>query len=98
MKKIPPFLLLFLILFVSSVVIFNKKELVSKSEKRTLATWPEFSISNYTSGLYFANISLYINDHFPLRSNMVDIAQKIRYHLGFHFDKEERIIVITTPI
>lgn len=97
MKKLPPLLLLFSILFVSSVFIINKKELVSKSEKRTLATWPEFSINNYTSGLFFANISLYINDHFPLRSSMVDIAQKIRYHMGFHLDKEERIIVITTP-
>lgn len=97
MRKIQPLLLLFLLLFVSSVLIINKKELVSTSEKRTLATWPVFTVKNYTTGLYFESISQYVNDHFPLRSNMVDLAQKIRYHLGFHFDEEERIIVITTP-
>ena len=97
MKKLPPLFILFFLLTVSSVLIINKKELVSKSEKRTLATWPTFTIKNYTTGLYFANISQYINDHFPLRTNMVDFAQKIRYHMGFHFDQEERIVVITTP-
>ena len=90
-------ILLLLLIATSALLMFSQKQLVSESEKRTLAVWPTFSIDSYLQGTYFDSLSGYINDHFPMRSKMVDLAQLIRYNLGFHLPEEERVIVIAAP-
>ena len=40
---------------------------VSAKEKRTLETFPEFSLSAVTDGSYFSDISLWFSDTFPGR-------------------------------
>lgn len=97
MKKLPPLVLLFLLLITSAFLVVSQKETISESEKRTLAVWPSFSSDAYFTGSYFDSITGYINDHFPLRTGMVDLAQQIRYYLGFHLPEEERIIVVAAP-
>ncbi|MFM7727109.1 MAG: DHHW family protein [Flavobacteriales bacterium] len=97
MKKLPPLLLLTLLLITSVVLVVREKESISETEKRTLAIWPSWSVDAYFTGSYFDSISGYINDHFPLRNSFVDLAQKIRYNLGFHLPEEERIVVIAAP-
>jgi len=97
MKKFPPFLLLFLLLITAVLLVISEKATISESEKRTLSLWPSFSTEAYCSGSYFDSISGYVNDHFPLRTSMVDLAQQIRYYLGFHLPEEERIVVVAAP-
>ena len=97
MKKLPPILLLVLLIITSAFLVVSQKETISESEKRTLATWPVFTGDSYFNGTYFDSITGYINDHFPLRSKMVDLAQQIRYYLGFHLPEEERVVVIAAP-
>ena len=97
MKKLPPIILLVLLLVTSTFLVVSQKQTISESEKRTLATWPSFSSESYLNGMYFDSITSYINDHFPLRAGMVDLAQQIRYYLGFHLPEEERIIVVAPP-
>ena len=97
MKKLPPIILLVLLIITSAFLVVSQKETISESEKRTLATWPAFTGESYFNGAYFDSITGYINDHFPLRSKMVDLAQQIRYYLGFHLPEEERVVVIAAP-
>ncbi len=97
MKKLPPILLLILVIITSAFLVVSHKESISESEKRTLAAWPAFTGDSYFNGTYFGSITGYINDHFPLRSKMVDLAQQIRYYLGFHLPEEERVVFIAAP-
>ena len=78
----------------SVYVFLGPTEQVSESEKRTLASWPQFNTADYYNGKYFDDISVYVNDHFPLRLAMIDWANKIRYRLGVHPQSEERIIIV----
>jgi len=68
------------IVFISLFSIFGivlKDEEISKSERRKLATLPEFKLdSNYVS-----NIEKYFLDHFPLRETLRSIKAKFNYHV-----------------
>ncbi|MFM7106946.1 MAG: DHHW family protein, partial [Flavobacteriales bacterium] len=83
-----------MLISISAYVFIAPKEQISESEKRALATWPEFSLQGYINGNYFASISSYINDHFPLRLKMIELANQIRYNLGIHPQSQERIILV----
>ena len=79
---------------ITGIIISAPKKEISEIEKRELATWPEFSISDYMNGKYFASISLYVNDNFPLRLKLIELANHIRYNMGIHPRYEERIIIV----
>lgn len=94
MKSLSPFLALGFLVAGSLAFLFSTKKVISTSEQRTLATWPDLSWEGYHSGSYFKGISSYMNDHFPLRDEMVEWAQRIRFHMGFHLPEEERVVVL----
>jgi len=83
-----------IIITIAIILIVSDKKTTSENEKRVLATWPIFTIDGYKSGKYFHQISEYINDHFPLRDQLITMAQDIRYHLGVHPEFAERVIII----
>ena len=74
-------------LFVSE---YDRREEVSDSENRRLASWPALSEEMLLSGEYFKAIELYVADHFPWRDQMTDLAMMIRSNTGF--STGERIV------
>lgn len=93
-SRIYPITLLCAVIGTSIFLGISEKKDVSETEKRALTTWPEWTFESYKNGKYFHQISLYINDHFPMRDKLISIAQDIRYNLGIHPDFAERIIII----
>ena len=53
----------------------------SESEKRSLATFPEFSVKALVSGDYFDDITLWFSDTFPGREGWISLSQ---YTTTFH--------------
>ncbi len=54
----------------------------SYSEKRALASFPEFSVDALVSGTYFDDINIWFSDTFPGREGWVSFAQSIEDHYG----------------
>lgn len=54
--------------------IFLPKPTVSESEKRELATFPEFSLESLFSGIYMQELDLWFADTFPAREKFVELA------------------------
>ena len=55
---------------------------VTEKEKRTLETFPEFSLSAVTDGSYFSDISLWFSDTFPGRDGWIMAAQRLEALYG----------------
>ena len=62
---------------------------VSESEKRNLATFPEFTWDAYRSGKYTEDISYFFNDTVPFRDTFKSIGAGFRSLFGFTVDGAE---------
>lgn len=62
---------------------------VSESEKRNLATFPQFTWDAYWSGKYTENISYFFNDTVPFRDTFKSIGAGFRSLFGFTVDGAE---------
>ena len=96
-RKIKIVLLLIGLLSLTGLFLVFEKEEVSLSEKRTLAQLPEFTWENYLSGKLTKGINQYINDHFPFRAEAVRFTETLRFNLGFRFQDQEKIVVVSKP-
>lgn len=86
-KNIIVLILFSCILIVVLVVnIFSKDKDISVSERRRLASFPEFSVSNLFNGTFFSNFDKYAVDQFVMRDTIrenkvrLDLAIKNNYH------------------
>ena len=79
-----PGLPFFLALGILTVIawILPLRPTVSAKEKRTLETFPEFSLSAVTDGSYFSDISLWFSDTFPGRDGWIMAAQRLEALYG----------------
>ena len=79
-----PGLPFFLALGILTVIawILPLRPTVSAKEKRTLETFPEFSLSAVTDGSYFSDISLWFSDTFPGRDGWIMAAQRLESLYG----------------
>lgn len=75
-------LVLFAAVFLLNLFQFNRPT-VSESEKRTLATWPEFSWKALGDGSYFSGISDFIKDTFWQRDALIDFSSYLDNLKGF---------------
>lgn len=96
-RKIEIVILFVCLISLPSLFIFLEKEEISISEKRVLATFPDFTWENYISGKLTKGINIYINDHFPFRDYAVRFTETFRYNLGFRLQNEQKIIVVERP-
>lgn len=62
---------------------------VSESEKRNLATFPQFTWDAYWSGKYTENISYFFNDTVPFRDTFKSIGASFRSLFGFSINGAE---------
>ena len=59
---------------------------ISESEKRPLATFPEFTWDSYWSGKYTEDISNFFNDTVPMRDELKQFGASFRSLFGFSLD------------
>jgi len=73
----------FAVMAVLTIVSFipSLRPVISESEKRELAKFPEFSLEALTSGDYFDDITLWFSDTFPGREGWISASQ---YTTSFH--------------
>ena len=75
-----------ILIVVLVVNIFSKDKDISVSERRRLARFPEFSVSNLFNGTFFSNFDKYAVDQFMMRDTIrenkvkLDLAIKNNYH------------------
>jgi hypothetical protein len=77
--SIPFFVTLAVLTLVSFLIPLRPN--FSESEKRSLATFPEFSVKDLVSGDYFDDITLWFSDTFPGRERWISLSQ---YTTTFH--------------
>jgi hypothetical protein len=70
---------------------------ISIAEKRRLAVLPALTWNSYLNGGWSDSIDKYINDQFPVRLEMIDLAIHIKSMKGLYFPEEERIVVVKKP-
>lgn len=70
--------------FVISTVCFiiPLRPSVSESEKRELASFPEFSLESLASGEYFSGISTWFSDTMPFRDTLMNLNTRLQHFLG----------------
>ncbi len=96
-KKINSIVFIVIILGASLLFLTLPKQDKSYSEKRKLAEIPEFNYFNYVKGIWAQKIDAYIDDHFPFRKNMIDIADVVQTFKGVHLKKQEKFFVAQRP-
>lgn len=75
-----------ILIVVLLVNIFSKDKDISVSERRRLASFPEFSVNNLFNGTFFSNFDKYAVDQFMMRDTIrenkvkLDLAIKNNYH------------------
>lgn len=71
-----------LLVFAFGALIIPLRPKESAVEKRTLAEFPEFSVTALFDGSYFSGISLWFSDSVPFRDDLVSLSYKIQNLLG----------------
>ena len=77
-------------------IVQPNRPTISESEKRMLATMPEFSLSSLADGSYFAGISSFISDTFIGREQLVGLSKKLDTLTGVDYsvDGEENFVLL----
>ncbi|MBQ3566662.1 MAG: hypothetical protein IJA12_05730 [Oscillospiraceae bacterium] len=70
------------VLTLSLFFLISERPTVSVTENRTLATMPDFSVKDYLSGKYTADIELFYNDTVPQRESLKDLVADIKGSFG----------------
>ena len=70
---------------------------ISQNEKRELAVMPTLNWNGYKTGKWTDSVDQYVNDHFPFREKLVDMAGVVRYARGVHFENQAKIFVAQRP-
>ena len=73
------------------------KQKISIDEKRKLAIVPELNYESYIKGAWADSIDSYVDDHFPFRTTMVDMAVELQSWKGVHLKEQEKIFVSEKP-
>ncbi len=86
------------VLFLGGLSFFViPRNTISIAEKRRLAVLPALTWNSYLNGGWSDSIDKYINDQFPVRLEMIDLAIHIKSMKGLYFPEEERIVVVKKP-
>lgn len=76
MRAKKSFVVIFLILIVLPMLLFDSKTAISKAENRALAMLPEVIKNNTLNSSLFAEIDTYLQDRFGLRRNLLTLNRK----------------------
>ena len=81
------------ILSMASLYFILPENKLSSIEKRKLATIPELTFSNYTSGLWANSMEKFIDDQFPFRDKLIEMADFINACKGIKLENQEKVFV-----
>ena len=81
------------ILSMTSLYFILPENKLSSIEKRKLATIPELTFSNYTSGLWANSMEKFIDDQFPFRDKLIEMADFINACKGIKLENQEKVFV-----
>ena len=81
------------ILSMASLYFILPENKLSSIEKRKLATIPELTFSNYTSGLWANSMEKFIDDQFPFRYKLIEMADFINACKGIKLENQEKVFV-----
>lgn len=86
--------LLFSGTLVSGLTLFlmSKKESVSIQEKRNLAKLKKVNLENLLDGSIMVHYQKYMDDHFPFRNELIDLAFLLNKNKGIVSKKQVRLI------
>jgi hypothetical protein len=77
----------------SVLFVFSEKKEISESEKRKLTTWPGIHLAGLLDGSLMHQYQKYIDDHFPFRSSLVELAFLMNEGKGIKAANNARLIV-----
>ena len=83
--KITTILFIIYISFFSILHIVLKDETISETERRKLATFPNFNLNSE----YITKLDKYLLDHFPFRNNFRSIKAKYNYNILNKLDNND---------
>jgi len=91
-------ILFFVALFGVPILYFVlPKQKISMGEKRKLAIVPELNYESYIKGAWADSMDEYVDDHFPFRTSMIDMAVEFHSLKGIHLKEQEKIFVSQKP-
>ncbi len=73
------------------------KQKISVDEKRKLAVVPALNYDSYIKGAWADSMDSYVDDHFPFRTSMIDIAVTLQSWKGIHLKEQEKVFVSQKP-
>lgn len=84
------YIFILMAVFAIGVIVFNTfpRSKVSELEKRELATFPEYSDSALTSGLFTKNISAWYSDSEPFRDKFMLMSMMFKENIGIPQSEE----------
>lgn len=83
LKKYPTFFVFSILVILFTVIdIINSPNEFSELENRKLSQMPILSLKSYIDTSFSSDYEKYINDHFFLRDNWIDLKSRIEYLLG----------------
>lgn len=75
-----------LLVLVGFLALILPKPKESEVEKRELASFPEFSVSNLLSGKFTDDLGIYYSDTFPQRDLLVHVSFQLAEQRGIRYD------------
>ena len=91
-------ILFFSLLFGIPLLYFvMPKQKISVGEKRKLAVVPELNYESYIKGAWADSMDSYVDDHFPFRASMIDMAVELQSWKGIHLKEQEKVFVSQKP-
>ena len=73
------------------------KQKISVGEKRKLAVVPALNYESYIKGAWADSMDSYVDDHFPFRTSMIDMAVELQSWKGIHLKEQEKVFVSQKP-
>jgi len=70
---------------------------ISEGEKRKLATIPDLNYQNYIRGTWADSIHSFVDDHFPFRPQLVELAVELQAWKGLQLEEQEKVFVSQNP-
>ena len=92
-KKLNTILFFIALLAFPLLYFILPKDKISVDEKRKLAIVPSLNYDSYIKGAWADSIDEYVDDHFPLRKKMIDMAVEFQSWKGIVFAKQEKVFV-----
>jgi hypothetical protein len=92
-KKLNTILFFIALLAFPLLYFILPKDKISVDEKRKLAIVPSLNYNSYIKGAWADSIDEYVDDHFPLRKKMIDMAVEFQSWKGIILAKQEKVFV-----